>query len=131
MKRLSWISLLFILLISTSFAQVERTHDIVPEDYFTQIFLSGVEASPDGKLTAFVDYRWDLENDRRSRDLWVLNNKTKETLRLTFDPGNETSPAWSPDSNHIIFTFATTSGIQFRALCAATRKTCATTGSRC
>ncbi len=102
MRQILLITALLVLSVA-AFAQIERTHDIVPEDYFTQIFLSGCEASPDGKLTAFVDYRWDLENDRRSRDLWVLNNKTKETLRLTFDPGNETSPAWSPDSKKIYF----------------------------
>ncbi|MBZ0263359.1 S9 family peptidase [bacterium] len=96
--------LLLVTLASISYAQeMLRTHDIVPEDYFTQTFLSDCEASPDGKLTAFVDYRWDEENDRRSRDLWIVDNKTQELQRLTFDPGNEVNPQWSPDSKSIYF----------------------------
>ncbi|MDP8206177.1 MAG: S9 family peptidase [Candidatus Electryonea clarkiae] len=105
MRKSHIIIILSLLLASIAFSQaVERTHDIVPEDYFTQAFLSDCEASPDGKYTAYVDYRWDKENDRRSRDLWVLENKTKDILRLTFDPGNETNPQWSPDSKRLYFT---------------------------
>jgi acylaminoacyl-peptidase len=104
MKHLPIIGILCMLLATVAFGQtVERTHDIVAEDYFSQVFLSGVEASPDGNYTAFVDYRWDREHDRRSRDLWVVNNDTQETLRLTFDPSNETSPSWSLDSKRIYF----------------------------
>ncbi len=104
MKSWSIISILTILLVGAATGHaVERTHDIVPEDYFTQVFVSGVSASPDGEYTAFVDYRWDKEYDRRSRDIWVVNNDSKETTRLTFDPGNEVSPQWSPDSKHVYF----------------------------
>jgi len=104
MKRLYWIFVVSLVLTAFLSAQaVERTHVIQPEDYFTQIFVSDVSSSPDGKLTAFVDYRWDKENNKRSRDIWVVDNRTKETTRLTFDPGNETSPQWSPDSKIIYF----------------------------
>ncbi len=104
MRNLSLITLFVLVLTVAAFGQtVERTHDIVPEDYFTQVFLSDVDVSPDGKLTAFVDYRWDEEYDRRSRDLWVVDNTTKETLRLTFDPRNEVNPQWTPDSKQLYF----------------------------
>ncbi len=104
MKQIVLAGILTILFAIVAFGQdVERTHNIVPEDYFSQVFISGCEASPDGKYTAFMDYRWDKEYDRRSRDIWVVDNKSKETLRLTFDPGNEVSPQWSPDSKRIYF----------------------------
>ncbi len=104
MKTWSLLGVLTLLFATVAFGQaVERTHDIVPEDYFTQVFLTDCAVSPDGELTAFVDYRWDKVNDRRSRDLWVVNNETLATTRLTFDPGNEFSPQWSPDSKWVYF----------------------------
>ncbi|GBE30980.1 prolyl tripeptidyl peptidase precursor [bacterium BMS3Bbin04] len=102
--QISLFGIIVMLLTTVALGQtVERTHDIIPEDYFSQVFLSGVEASPDGEYTAFVDYRWDKENDRRSHDIWVVENDTQELQRLTFDPGNEGSPQWSLDSKSLYF----------------------------
>ncbi len=104
MKRLALLLPLVMLLVAGGNAwSAERTHTIQPEDYFTQVFLSGCVASPDGDYTAFVDYRWDKESDGRYRDIWVLENETGVMQRLTFDPGNEVSPQWSPDGERIYF----------------------------
>ncbi len=104
MKKLTFAVLIVTLTVAAAFAQTpERTHVIQPEDYFTQVFLSGVEVAPNGEFTAFIDLRWDKEYDRRSRDIWVLDNETLETRRLTFSPNNEGGPQWTPDSKQLYF----------------------------
>jgi serine/threonine-protein kinase len=52
--------------------------------------------SPDGTRVA-LDIR-DQEND-----IWVWDLKRETLARLTFDPGADQLPVWTPDSRHIIF----------------------------
>lgn len=76
-------------------AQVERTHDITIDDYFSQSYITSQQISPDGKVIAFSLATWQKStNDRRS-DLWlvwVTENGTPR--RLTFDRANDRNPQW-------------------------------------
>lgn len=84
----------------------ERTHDLVPEDYFTQGFINDCAISPDGRYVALADLRWDMDADTRHTDVWVANVKTKEMRRLTFHPGGDDGPRWGPDGRWVYFTSA-------------------------
>ena len=53
--------------------------------------------SPDGKRVAVV--RRDLQT--RSRDIYVIDLARGAGSRLTFDPGDDRYPVWSPDGNRI------------------------------
>jgi Tol biopolymer transport system component len=57
--------------------------------------------SPDG-MRAVVSKRDDSTPDRTA-DLWVIDVKSGATNRLTFDAGDETAVAWSPDSQHVFY----------------------------
>ncbi|MBP6876312.1 MAG: S9 family peptidase [Candidatus Eisenbacteria bacterium] len=87
-------------------AAQQRTHDITVDDYFTQAFISGCEVAPDGEHVAIVEQRWDLDADTRHTDIWIVNAKTQAIRRVTFDPGNDDNPQWSPDSRWLYFTTA-------------------------
>jgi serine/threonine-protein kinase len=63
----------------------------VPGDYFAQRF------SPDGRRLA-VDIR-----ERDQRDVWVYEWGRDTLSRLTFDPGRDTLPVWTPDGRRIAF----------------------------
>lgn len=55
-------------------------------------------ASPDGKLMAFASDR------SGSFEIWVTDRKGDDALKLTaFDGPYTSGPAWSPDSQHIVF----------------------------
>ncbi len=79
-------------------------HDIEPDDYFTLGVLSNCAMSPNGKLIAYTESRWDKEADKRNRDIWVVDAKTRDVRRLTFDPKNDGHITWSPDGKHLYFT---------------------------
>lgn len=84
--------------------QPVRTHDITIDDYFTIANIDDCAISPDGKLVAYVQRRWEPPAESRNSDLWVVDIATKATRRLTFDPSADTSPHWSADSRSIYFT---------------------------
>jgi Tol biopolymer transport system component len=75
-----------------SVAVPERSHDITIDDYFTLAHLTGVAFSPDGSRVAYVESRWDKEEDGRNSDLWVVDVETRAVTRLTFDPAADSSP---------------------------------------
>ncbi len=60
---------------------------------------SELAPSPDGTRLAFS-----LVDDRAgSSDIWVLDLRRGTTSRLTFDPGDDAWPVWSPDSQELAF----------------------------
>jgi serine/threonine-protein kinase len=52
--------------------------------------------SPDGTQVA-------LEAFDQDRDVWIWNLVRNTLTRLTFDPGNDSSPVWTPDGRRIVF----------------------------
>jgi Tol biopolymer transport system component/serine/threonine protein kinase len=55
--------------------------------------------SPDGKRVAFV---WTGENNDNA-DIYVKQTGSEDLQRVTTNPAEDTSPAWSPDGNAIAF----------------------------
>jgi eukaryotic-like serine/threonine-protein kinase len=56
--------------------------------------------SPDGKRLAVCR----MDAKLRTRDIWILDLERGTSSRLTFDPADDTNPAWSSDGSKIIFT---------------------------
>ncbi len=74
------------------------------DDYFTQSYVSECVASPDGKFIAYVEQRWEIPQDTRNPDLWVVETETGKIRRLTFESAPDGHPVWSPDSTMLYFT---------------------------
>jgi dipeptidyl aminopeptidase/acylaminoacyl peptidase len=67
--------------------------------------VSDPQASPDGRLVAFVLRETDMEADRGRTDLWLVETGAAKPLarRLTQNPATDSSPRWSPDGRHVYF----------------------------
>jgi eukaryotic-like serine/threonine-protein kinase len=60
---------------------------------------SNLMISPDQKRVA-VSIR---DPQTKTRDIWVIDLQTGASSRLTFDPGDDVNPTWSPDGTRIAF----------------------------
>ena len=49
-----------------------RNHDVAIDDYFTIASVTHVALSPDGKLAAYAEARWQESSNDRKTDLWVV-----------------------------------------------------------
>ncbi|MCA9072356.1 MAG: PD40 domain-containing protein, partial [Planctomycetaceae bacterium] len=87
---------------SLAVAGEKRLIDI--DDYFTQAFIVECEMAPSGEYVAYVELRWEPPRESRNADLWLVNVKTQETRRLTFESASDSSPTWSLDSKQLYFT---------------------------
>lgn len=52
------------------------------------------QVSPDGQSVAY----------QNGRDVYILNLRTRQTRRLTYEPMNGLHPTWSPDGTQLAFT---------------------------
>ena len=55
--------------------------------------------SPDGTRIAVRI----LDHALNTYDIWILDAKSGNRMRVTFDPGNEVSPIWSPDGRRLAY----------------------------
>jgi Tol biopolymer transport system component len=60
---------------------------------------SNVRLSPDGRRVATDQ----TDPDGRKLDIWIHESSQGATTRLTFDPGADQTPIWSPDGKQILF----------------------------
>ncbi len=70
--------------------------------------VSMVRLSPDGKRYAVSR----LDSETGNGDIWVSDVTGGNATRLTFDPGNDTFPVWSPDDGRLVW--ASNRGGRFR-----------------
>ena len=75
-----------------------------------QNFFGGLRISPDGRKIA-VDVA-DLANG--GTDIWVYDLVKSLSERVTFEPGVEASPVWSPDGKRLVFASAQSGSPQLR-----------------
>ncbi|HSQ55980.1 MAG TPA: LpqB family beta-propeller domain-containing protein, partial [Gemmata sp.] len=93
---------LFLVLSGSALGQVERNHDITPEDYASVNTITEIAVSPDGKQVAYCLATWDKKADNRRTDLWVVATDGKGKPRqLTKDRANDRQPKWSADGKAI------------------------------
>jgi len=57
------------------------------------------QLSPDGKKLAIER----MDPTTRTSDIWIFDVTRGVPARLTFDPGNERFPVWSPNGERIVF----------------------------
>jgi Tol biopolymer transport system component len=57
------------------------------------------ELSPDGSRVAFESF----DSRTATKDIWILDLDRGIRTQLTFDPGNDGFPIWSPDGEWIVF----------------------------
>lgn len=84
-------------------ADLERTHQITLEDYFSVNLITESAIAPDGKTIAYSELRWGGKDERRNTDLWVVDVKTGQRQRLMFEPSSDSNIHWDPDSFRIYF----------------------------
>jgi dipeptidyl aminopeptidase/acylaminoacyl peptidase len=65
--------------------------------------LASPAISPDGRYAVVAVTGYDLAEDKGVTNLWLVPAEGGEARQLTTYPGNDSSPAWSPDGRHIAF----------------------------
>jgi dipeptidyl aminopeptidase/acylaminoacyl peptidase len=88
----------FILFLASVPAAAQSPRAVTVDDYFTLATITQVAMAPDGKRVAYVEARWEANEESRKTDLWVIDTDGQGTpRRLTFDRANDRNPKWHGD----------------------------------
>ena len=96
-------STLLLSLALASSAAVPPAHDVVPADLFSLEMPAGIAVDRSGARVAYARSRWDPASGTQTRDLWLLDTRSRSSTRLTFTPASETSPVFAPDGAWIYY----------------------------
>ncbi len=92
------------LLFPVAVGATEGPQPFAPADLVAVRQVSDPQVSPDGAWVAFVVKTNDLEEDRATRDLWMVSWDGARTLQLTHTAKeSESHPRWSPDNRFLGF----------------------------
>ncbi len=92
-------------------AQAPKKRAITFQDLISIRRLSDPQISPDGKWVAYTVAIPNLETNRTSRDIWIVNVSGGEPRQLTHG-GSDTRPRWSRDGQKLAFISARVEGNQ-------------------
>src|SRR5688500_6150603 len=89
-------------------ARYDPLPDLLPpmtaEDLYAFRFLSDAQLSADGARVAFAVRTVTPERDGYRSAIWLVPfDGSAEATRLTFGPGQDTLPRWSPDARSLAF----------------------------
>lgn len=77
---------------------------MTPEDLWAMERAGAPAISPDGKLVVFTINRFSVEENKGDTDLWLVPaDGSAPPRRLTWNPGADGGPVWSPDGQRIAF----------------------------
>ncbi|MBS1947352.1 MAG: S9 family peptidase [Bacteroidetes bacterium] len=84
-------------------AQVHAKRMIRPADIYQLPYVGNPQISPEGKWVVYTVSTIDSLKDKRITNLWMVSWDGTQTIQLTSDEENESSPKWSPDGKYISF----------------------------
>src|SRR5713226_103638 len=65
--------------------------------------ISEPQLSPDGKLVALTVQKVDVDQNTKSKQIWVVPSAGGDAQQITRDGSANERPRWSPDSKRIAF----------------------------
>jgi dipeptidyl aminopeptidase/acylaminoacyl peptidase len=77
---------------------------LTPEDLWAMERAAGPAVSPDGSQAVFTVTRYSVDENKADSDLWLVpTDGSAPPRRLTWNPGSDSSAAWSPDGRSLAF----------------------------
>ncbi len=83
---------------------------LTTDDFHRFQSVSNPQCSPDGKWIAYSVSYTDLKADERRSAIWMVSPDGTQNVRLTYTPGSDSTPRWSPDGKLLAFLSARPSG---------------------
>ena len=99
-----WTSLFAPSVLAQDTATAEAKRLFTPADVHRLKDVGSLSISPDGEWVAYTVRTTDIEKDKRSSDLFMVNWDGTTRVQLTHtEDGSEGSPKWSPDGKYLGF----------------------------
>ncbi|MBU0486380.1 MAG: S9 family peptidase [Bacteroidetes bacterium] len=110
MKKIAFLTIALWTGVSGVFGQTKEK--MKPETLWLLGRVSEVQISPDGKMVLYGVTRYNLQENKGNRDLYVIPVAGGEAKQLTNTPGGEYNAVWRPDGQRIGYLSAESGSMQ-------------------
>ena len=107
---MSRFTLFFFLLFTINLSAQTNVQPLHYEDVFQLEYASNPQISPDGKMVVYQRNGFDIMNDKKVGNLWLISTDGKINKKLTNREVGESQASWSPDGSRIAFASSTPHG---------------------
>jgi dipeptidyl aminopeptidase/acylaminoacyl peptidase len=98
------LNIFFLLCVAvTVAAQTPGKRSLTIDDFQQFQQVEDPRCSPDGQWIAYTVSFSDFKADERRSAIWMVSWDGKQDVRLTYTPGSDSSPRWSPDGKYLAF----------------------------
>lgn len=106
-RRTHLLCLFFLILLhcGASFLAAESTpkHFLSIDDISKLQNVDDPQCSPDAQWVAYSVTSNDLKEDVRRTSVWMVSWDGKQDVRISYGPGSDSTPRWSPDGKYLSF----------------------------
>ena len=102
-RRLSSLSVLFVLACACALVAQTARHPMRLDDLTRFRNVNDPQISPDGKFVAYVVGTVDAKEDKSNSHIWMVGIDGSNDRQITFSSESENSPRWSPDGKYLSF----------------------------
>src|SRR5262245_44475845 len=95
--RLTFLICLFSSLVS----QAAEKRLLTTDDFHKFQSVGDPQCSPDGQWIAYTVSSSDVKADERRSAIWMVSLDGAQNVRLTYNPGSDSRPRWSPDGKYL------------------------------
>ena len=102
-KAMKYTNMFFLFMLTATVSVFAQKRAMTIEDLWSIRRIKEIAVSPDDRWIAFAATQYDMTNNSKETDIYIVSSNGGTSRRLTTNPASDSRPRWSPDGELLAF----------------------------